>query len=190
MRLILGSKSFIRQQALKDMGLSFETIPSDYDESLVTEKTPSKRAHILSQKKAEVVGSQNPDAVVIASDAFVHREEELFEKPKDLEDARRMLKSLSNTSFEFVAGLSVYHKASDTLLSDVDSCTIQFRELEDKEIDQYISKHPVLKCAGAFDVAGALSFSKTVSGSPIITSGMSLSRLCQYLQHFGVYPFK
>ena len=189
MRVILGSQSFIRKKALEEMGLSFEVIPSHFDENSIQETDATKRALILAEKKARLVGDKYPDAIVIGSDAYVHRTGKLFEKPRDLAEAREMLKSLSGTSFEFVAGLAVYNADQDKLLSGVDTCQIQFRPLSDREIERYISTRPVLKCAGAFDVGGAMCFSTSISGPILITSGLCLCRLSQYLEKFGVDYF-
>ncbi len=189
MRIILGSQSYIRKQALEGTGLAFEVIPSHFDETSITEQEPGLRALKLAEAKARVVGSLYPEALIIASDAFVHRNDELFEKPKDLGEAKAMLKSLSGTSFEFTAGLTVFNGASGKLLSGVDSCRIEFRELSEEEIDGYIITKPVLKCAGAFENTGVMCFARSISGAFIVNSGFSMCRLSNYLSEYGISMF-
>lgn len=189
MKLILASQSFIRKKAMDMLGTPYEVIHSNFDEASVKESDPWCRAQRLAEEKAKVVGEDNKEALVIGSDAFMHRDGKLFEKPCSTMEAKEMLLSLSGTEFEFITGLAVYHGKEDVMLSAVDTCRITFRELNTSEIEAYVYSHPVLKCAGGFDVEGALCFSERVEGSPTITSGMSICRLVQFLQQFEVDVF-
>lgn len=74
MRLILGSQSFIRKNALAQLEVSFETIPSNFDEASIVDSDPARRAQALAEAKAKAIGDTHPDALVIRATCKSHPE--------------------------------------------------------------------------------------------------------------------
>ena len=84
MRIILASQSQFRKHALDVLGLAYEMIPSDVDESAITHEDPKTRARLLSEAKAKRIAMDHKDAIIIAADLFVVHQGRILEKPNDL----------------------------------------------------------------------------------------------------------
>ena len=106
---MLASASPRRAELLQSVGLEFEVLPADIDESVRPGESPATYVARLSAEKARVVAGQvGPDAFVIAADTTVEVEGQILEKPFDGADARRMLGLLSGRT-HLVHTLSLIH---------------------------------------------------------------------------------
>lgn len=186
MRIILASQSAARKHALDVLGLSYETIPSHFDESSLRDNNPYSRAQALSVVKAKTVAQQNADAVVIAADLFVVFNEIIYEKPKNIEEAIKMLKDLSGMTFDIVSGLAVYRGSDQLLHSTTEVCHVRFRKLTEYELNEYVSRFPVLTFSAAFDGDGLLRFAEYVEGNYNFRAGLPMDKLITFLRTFGV----
>ncbi len=186
MRVILASQSQFRRHALAVLGIRYETISSNFDEPSVRHEDPYTLAMRLSESKAKVVGVKNHDAVVIAADALVVYKGVIYEKPRNLDEAGKMLEELSGNSFEVITGLAVYCHEKERMLSTAESCCVRFRELSSFEISDYISRYPVLKCAGAFEADGMLRFSEHVDGNYNFKAAIPVNKLIEFLREQGI----
>ena len=83
MRIILASQSPFRKHALDVLGLKYEIIPSNIDESAIRHEDPNELAQLLSKAKAQKIGEENPDSVIISADLFVVYDNKIIEKPRD-----------------------------------------------------------------------------------------------------------
>ena len=186
MKIILASQSIYRRQALDILGLKYDIIPSNIDESAIRHKNPMELAKLLSRAKAQKIGEDNLDSIIISADLFVVYGDEIIEKPKDTNQAKEMLEMFSGNTFDIITGLAVYNTKEDEMLSAVESCRVRFRNLIDFEIDDYISRFPVLKCAGAFEADGLLRFAEYISGNYNFKAGMPVNRLVEFLRENGI----
>lgn len=186
MSIILASQSTYRKHALDILGLTYEVMPSDIDESAIRHEQPSELAKLLSEAKAKKIGDQHPNAVVIAADLFVVHRGKIIGKPTDEHDARRMLGSFSGEKFEIVTGLAVFHGGKQKMLSGSDVCVVRFRELSDYEIDDYVKRYPVVRCAGSFEADGLLRFAEHIEGSYNFKAALPVDRLVVFLRQQGV----
>ena len=91
--IILASKSPRRITLLKKIFPSFEIMPADIDEYLYPEDQ-------LSLVKAKAISSSYPSALILSADTLVIKNNKVYGKPKDEEDARRMLHELSSSMHE------------------------------------------------------------------------------------------
>ena len=114
------------------------------------------------------------------------KEARIFEKPRTIEEAVQFLRELSGTAFQFVTSLVVLRTNTKRMLSTVEISKIKFRELAGHEIDNYVSRYPVLKFAGAFEGDGVARFADAVSGSFNFMTGIPVSRLAVFLREQGV----
>lgn len=186
MRLILASQSEHRKRGLNLLGLNYEIFPSHFDEKSIRDPDPFKLAKKLSEAKALTIGKIIPDAVIIASDAFVVHKGTIMEKPYSLDEALSMIQSLSGQNYEFITGLAVLNSQSNKILSTVEACSIKFRMLQDREIKDYISRSTVMKFAGGHDTDGVLRFAETINGNYNFGAGLPMNRLVEYLRELGV----
>jgi len=186
MRIILASQSLFRKHALDVLGLKYETIPSNIVESTIRHEDPNELAQLLSKTKAQKIGEENPDSIIIAADLFVVHNKEITEKPRDENHAKEMLKSLSGKTFEIVTGLAVYNSKTKIMRSTSEVYRVKFRDLSDFEIKDYVSRFPAVKCAGAFEADGLLRFAEYIEGNYNFKTAIPVNKLILFLRENGI----
>lgn len=153
MRVILASKSPRRKELLSMITTDFEVIVSASDESVNEELKPSEKVvEIAKQKAQDIFSSQEGDVVVLGSDTIVVTDDdEILGKPKDYDDAVRMLMLLSNKTHKVMTGVSIISrkegKVEETNFCDI--ANVHVKELSKEEIDKW------LETGNAWDKAGA-----------------------------------
>lgn len=185
MKIILASESKIRKRAMDLLGIPYNCIPANIDEKSIRDPDPFKMALKLSEAKAKTVGSQH-NGIVIASDAFLIFKGKILEKPLDIEEAKTMLKALSGSNYCFVTGLAVYDTNTSHMQSTIATCNIYLRKFTDIEIDDYISRYPVLNYAGAHETDAVVRFSEKVEGNCNFFTALPMNDLIQFLRNLGV----
>ncbi len=186
MNIVLASESQFRRRALDLLGLAYQICPSEIDEKAIRDGNPANLTLKLAEAKARKVASQCPDTVVVSGDAVVSKSGEIFEKPRDAAEAAQFLRELSGNEFQFVTALAVVHSQTGRMLSTVESSDILFRELLEREIQEYIAKYDVLSYAGAFESDAVLRFAERISGSYNFVTALPVSRLIVFLRAQGV----
>lgn len=149
---ILASRSPRRQQLLKQIGLDFQAVPSDLEEPPFTEGKPSQYAKELAVMKTAKVASEHPEAIVIGADTIVVVDKQVLGKPKDADDARSMLTTLSNRPHYVHTGYCMRVDELDIQLSGVEKTKVYFRELNENEIQTYIDTGAPFDKAGAYGI--------------------------------------
>ena len=151
--LILASSSPRRAKLLKDAGLDFIIEPSLLDESIDEEKfKPSELVLELAKLKALQVALKYPNDIVIGADTIVVFEDDVLGKPKDEEDAYRMLKKLSGERHVVYTGVCLTR--GEQLISFVSEAEVSMKELSDLEIRNYIQTNEPMDKAGAYAIQG------------------------------------
>ena len=153
MRVILASKSPRRKELLSMITKDFEVNVSASDEVVNKELKPSEQViEIAKQKAQDIFASQEGDVVVLGSDTIVICDnDEILGKPKDYDDAVRMLMSLSNKTHKVMTGVSIMYR-KDEKIEETNFCDIanvHVKELSKEEIDKW------LETGNAWDKAGA-----------------------------------
>ncbi len=153
-RLILASASPQRKQLLNGLGLSFDVIPSTVSEEQHTEKNPGKRAVDLAVLKAKNIAQKYDGAWVIGCDTLVLAHNgTLLEKPKDAEDARRMIAMQSGKTSVVHSGLCL--QAPDgRSMHDLSSSSVHFAALTEEQIDWWVQTNLWSERSGAFQIDG------------------------------------
>ncbi len=150
---ILASQSPQRKAILQSLGVSFEVIPSYFDESLIVEADPIERAKLLAEAKAAVVSKRYPDRWVIGVDTLVVSQDgELLEKPVNAADARRMLRLHSGRTSIVHSGLSIQRNGK--VHTDVSTASVFFRTLTEDDIEWWIKTGLWQDRSGAFQIEG------------------------------------
>lgn len=186
MKIVLASESTFRRRALDLLGLAYEVCPSGVDEKTIRDDNPAELTRKLAEAKARKMAREQGDAVVVAGDAVVSKGGRIYEKPRSLEEAAQFLRELSGSEFEFITSLAVMDARTGRMLSTVESAEIRFRELIEREIQEYIGKYAVLNCAGAFESDAVLLFAERISGSYNFVTALPVSRLIVFLRAQGV----
>ena len=163
-RLILASGSPRRRELLTKMGYTFEIIKPDVDEHV--KGLARDVVRVLSQRKAEAAARDVHSGVIIASDTLVSLDGAALGKPEDEADARRMLHMLSGRTHEVFTGVTIIDTDHHRAQTRVVRTGVQFRNLTDAEIDQYISTGEPMDKAGAYAIqGGAGAFVEAYDGS-------------------------
>lgn len=174
--LVLASGSPRRRELLAQLGFEFEVRPADIDESPRAGEAPADYVRRLSIEKASaVVGS---DEIVIAADTTVDVDGEIFEKPVDRDDARRMLRRLSGRTHSCHTGVTVIDAGcgSEAAETTVVTTEVEFVTLDDATIDWYVTTGEADDKAGAYGIhLAAGAFVREVRGSVTNVIGLPLA---------------
>ena len=183
MKYILASKSPRRREILEMLGVAFEVITSDADESSdITD--PYKLVEELSLRKGLAVrdaliaeGRDLSDTVIISSDTIVAIDGEILGKPHDEEDARRMLRLYSGRDHEVVSGICLIGKDVQGVSHEVTIVT--FDELDEETICAYVKAAKPYDKAGAYAIQGlASAYIEGIKGDYFNVVGLPVHRMC------------
>ena len=153
LNIVLASKSPRRRQLLSEIFEDLEIITADCDESLPEDVHPRDGVKILAVRKGEVVLSLTAeDSLIISSDTLVELCGVALGKPKNEEDAKNMLRSLSNKGHNVHTGVAVHYRGR--VASGVDTTRVYFKELSDLEIEEYILTGEPMDKAGSYGIQG------------------------------------
>ena len=185
MRYILASASPRRKELLAELIQDFEIIPSKADESATGYTSPKNLVRYLASIKAEEVGkrSENAGKVVIGADTVVAFEGKVLGKPKDEEDAFRMLKMLSGKTHAVYTGVSFQiHKGSKYYVKTKSQKTlVYFNELSEEWIREYIASGSPMDKAGAYGIQDG-GLVKKIKGSYTNVVGFPLELVKKMLK--------
>lgn len=187
MKIILASQSPRRKELLERMGIKdFETISPNVDERAFHGLPPEELVRRLSaEKAAAVAGKVGKDAIVIAADTVVALEGAVLGKPADELDAFKMLSALSGVRHQVYTGVTVCRGGEKQTAHEVTDVT--FRELSEREIEDYISTGEPMDKAGAYGIQGyGALLIQGISGDYYNVMGLPVCRLSGMLARFGV----
>ena len=183
---ILASGSPRRKEILQNLGISFEVITADVDESC--DKTdPAEIVCELAARKAAAVAAQvgPTDRPILAADTLVACDGKVLGKPVDAADAAAMLRMLSGRTHEVFSGISLI--VGDRQITEFEATAVTFDEMTDKEIADYIATGEPLDKAGGYAVQGkAAVFIKKLDGCYFNVVGLPVHRLYRMLKKWEV----
>ena len=188
-KIILASKSNGRAKILRDSGFAFDCMPSDVNESEIRDESPEELVKKLALAKADdVAAKSDTEAIVIGADTVCVFGGKIIEKPRDKNDAFKMLSAFSGKTHMLFTGIAVVCRESKKSIADVSVSTVTFRKLSKAEIDDYLKTDDALRFAGGYNVEGTKSmrFIEAVSGSYSGIIGMPLDKLIPMLKKCGV----
>jgi septum formation protein len=194
--LILASSSPRRQELLRAAGIPFQVHPSHIPEDQNPGEPPLDYVLRLAQEKAMTVAQQFPGRPVLGADTIVLVDQEVLGKPRDREDAARMLRLLSARKHQVITAVCLVladnagvHINTEKRQTDTRSSTTQvsFRELNEEEIQQYIAGGEPMDKAGAYAIqGGAARWTDGIDGEYSNVVGLPLSLVTEMLQANGL----
>ncbi len=187
MKLVLASSSPRRAQILRDAGFDFTIQPANVDESLAPGEAVEAYVARIAQAKAHAVAGRaladGTPAIVIAADTVVLADKQILPKPKDADDARRMLRLLNATTHEVLTGLFVIRAYDGISFAHLERTRVEFNRISDLDIDAYIQTKEPFDKAGAYGIQGIGGrFVRKVDGCYFNVMGLPLSRLWEILR--------
>lgn len=181
-KLILASGSPRRKQFFKDLDLDFEIRLKEIEEIYPSELKAEKITNYLAELKAKAFeGELKENEILITSDTIVWFNDKALGKPKDVQDAFTILKSLSNATHEVIT--SVCFKTVDNTAVLYEITKVTFNELSDEAIWYYIENYKPFDKAGAYGIQewiGFVGVSK-IEGSYANVMGMPTDKVYEYL---------
>jgi septum formation protein len=184
--IILASQSSRRKQLLEWAEIPFTVVVQETDESYPQGLGMEEVAVHIARNKAlavqQQVGSEN---IILAADTIVVLKGQVIGKPKDRDDALRILGALSGQQHEVITGVVILHSNGETAFADVTQ--VDFHPLTAEQIAFYVDKYQPYDKAGAYAIQewiGVVGI-KAVSGDFYNVMGLPVSRVVQTLGNLG-----
>ena len=187
LEIILASASPRREQLLREMGLRFTVIRPDGVEETLGGAAPEVLAMCNAQRKARAVAGRHREALVIGADTVVVLDGEVFGKPRDFDEAARMLKRLVGRPHEVITGVCFIHRALETEISIFERTHVRMRPLNTEQIHDYLRKIDPSDKAGAYAIQEfGEGIVEHIEGSYSNVMGLPTERLRTTLETLGV----
>ena len=181
--VILASKSPRRQQFFKELDIDFTVQLKEVEEIYPPELKGTEITDFLADLKSQAYTNLSEKDLLITSDTIVWLDEIALGKPKNAEDAFKMLKSLSGKKHKVITSISVKSKVYHKIINDI--TTVTFKELSDNEINYYITNYKPFDKAGAYGIQewiGFIAIDK-LEGSYFNVVGLPLHKLYKELMN-------
>jgi septum formation protein len=186
-QLILASSSPRRQQFLQELGIEFKVETVEIDESIEKAEAPKALVLRLSKEKAAAVSKNFPEAHVLAADTVVVIDGEILGKPKDVKDAERMLKRLSDRWHEVWTGFCVMKKTVALNAGSAVKTRVFFRELSDDLCRAYVLTGEPSDKAGGYGIQGKGGFLvEKIEGSHSNVIGLPVAQVVDNLLQYNI----
>lgn len=185
-KLILASASPRRRELLAAAGIEFSVDPSSAPEIPRPGEAPAAFARRVAIDKAADVARRHPGAVVLGADTVVTIDDRIFGKPRDRDEARRMLTSLSDRTHIVLTAVAIID--GHGVVEDIEVETqVDFRALSAAEIETYLDSGEPFDKAGAYAVQGlAARFVRELRGSRSNVIGLPMEATMPLLQKHGI----
>lgn len=184
MKLVLASSSPRRKELLAKISPEFKTAapPEEAEEPIsgggasAAPEEFAKRNALL--KAMAVARTEDGDSIIIGADTIVVSEGRIMGKPAGAEEAARMLRALSGKTHEVITGIAVTNNATGRTISSFERTEVEFKELSDREIDEYVASGEPIGKAGAYAIQGLASrFIPGIRGCFFNVVGLPVFRL-------------
>jgi septum formation protein len=187
--LVLASASPRRHDLLRNAGISFVVQPTNIPEVPQPGEAPRAFAERLAREKALAGFRRQPDSFVLGADTIVVVDAEILGKPRDNDDAARMLRLLSGRTHQVITGVCLVGPQLATAFEDVRSETtvVTMEALSDDDIRSYISTGEPMDKAGGYAIQGRASrWISHIDGDYFNVVGLPVSLVCKMLRAHGL----
>lgn len=187
-RLVLASGSRYRKELLGRLGLGFEVVVPNVDETALAGESAPDTALRLSLLKAKALQPTHGDALIIGSDQVAECGGRIYGKPGNYENAVQQLRELSGKAADFHTAVTVLDAASGNHESRLVPCRIVFRPLAIRLIQNYLRKEQPYDCAGAAKAEGLgiALLQRIQTDDPTALIGLPLIALTGMLERAGL----
>jgi septum formation protein len=184
-RIILASRSPRRQQLLGQMGIKFEVVQHEFDETYPSELKGEGIARFISKNKSDSLrGELNKDEICITADTIVWCDNAVLGKPRDPGEAFSMLVKISGKTHEVITAVTIVSKEKEVTFAD--STKVTFEKLSKEEIEFYVGHFKPYDKAGAYGIQewiGIIACSR-IEGSFFNVVGLPVQKLYIELKKF------
>ncbi len=187
MRLILASTSQRRRSILSLLGLPFEVISPKFEEELHSSRPLDLEVQTFALEKAKSIAREAPHSIIIGSDTMILMGRIKIGKPIDLEDARKILRSLSGKTHQILTGLAIVNTENAEEVQHLERIDVVMRDYSNHEIEDYLSLGESMDKAGAYSIQGkGRSLIQSIRGDYLSAVGLPLKAVSDYLKQQGM----
>lgn len=182
----LASRSPRRAELLQQLGINFEVVPADIDETVRSGEEPVEYALRMALEKARVaaVKTESRSIPVLGADTTVVVDGNILGKPESKQEAIAMLRTLSDTTHEVFSAVALVGGGSE--LTDISRTEVKFRRLSNAELEAYWALGESADKAGGYGIQGyAALFIEQITGSYSGVMGLPLFETGRLLERFG-----
>lgn len=180
-KIILASASPRRAEILRSVGWPFELLPQDIDETRKPDEDAVTYVQRLARGKAEAAARQEEDSLIVGADTTVVIGDQILEKPRDEDDARRMLRQLSGQWHQVLTGVAVIRLSESRIACA--AAEVKFAAMSSSEINWYVASGEPMDKAGAYAIQGPGSrFIEGIRGEYFNVVGLPVRLLYEMVQ--------
>lgn len=180
--MILASQSPRRRELLSLITRDFRIIPAKGEERLPDNITPKEAVLLLSRQKATEIYSEYKSEIIIAADTVVAIDGKILGKPADAEEAAAMLHLLSGRTHSVFTGVCIIY-ADGAEKSFAEETTVEFWQLSEQMIADYVKSGEPMDKAGAYGIQGAGALLvKRINGDYYNVMGLPVGRLLREIR--------
>jgi septum formation protein len=187
MRLILASTSPRRREILSLLGVPFDVVAPDFDE------TPSPNIPLRDEVvefavgKAASVISKYQGALVIGSDTMIELHGKKIGKPADAPEAKEILRDLSGRTHLIFTSVAILDAPDRPVLKEVEEVSVKMRDYSPAEIEEYVRRRESLDKAGAYSIQGhGRALIESIEGDYLAAVGLPLMPIARFLRRRGI----
>jgi septum formation protein len=185
-RLVLASGSPRRRELVKMIGLEFELAVPEVREDSVSPARPSNFVVEVALAKALSLAHRFPDAVILGADTVVVLDRKILGKPRDLSDARAMLRTLSGKTHTVYTGLALVDVPTGLRETGYEKSLVTMKNMTKAEIDDYLATGEPMDKAGSYGIQGfGAVFVKHINGCFFNVMGLPVARLYDMLRELS-----
>ena len=189
-KIILASSSGVRKKILNQNDINCKIMPANVDEEIVKESllkekaTPEIISKNLAELKANKVSEKEPNEIVLGADSVIDLNGQLISKPKNREDAIKILKKLNGQKHQLISSVCI-SKNGAMIWNYTDAATLTMKQLNLDEIKSYLKKikDKELYAYGVYQIEadGRSLFSK-IEGNENTIMGLPVKQIKEYLK--------
>ena len=187
MKLTLASTSKFKSDILNTVKLNHFLIESNFEEVSPNFNDVYKYVKDLALGKALSVKDKVDSGIILGLDTVVYTNNQILEKPKDLDEVRKFIKLCSNNTTYVVTGVALINKNTEEVINDYAKTKVVLRKIEDCDIEYYIQNEPNKMYASGFVIETVMSnFIEKIDGSYYNILGVPVETIYKHLQSFGI----
>ncbi|MEK7210448.1 MAG: Maf family protein [Candidatus Binatota bacterium] len=187
MRLILASTSPRRREIMELLGLPFEVIAPEFEESASSGRPLEDEVLDFALGKAESVARDNPEGIVVGSDTMILLNGTKIGKPDGITGASEILRLLSGKTHRIFTSVAILDGLGGPGLRIVEEVAVRMRNYFENEIERYLACNESLDKAGAYSIQGrGRALIESIDGDYLAAVGLPLKPIAGYLKGRGI----
>lgn len=169
------------------MGIKFKAVDSGYEEIVDPNLSHKDLVRFLAVGKAQAAAKKYPKAVIVAADTMVSFGGKAIGKPKNKQEAEKMLKNFSGKAQEVITGVAVLDAQTKQIITAVEKIKISFKKLSIQDISSYVNNSEPFDKAGGYNLQGlGFNLIQKIEGDFSRALGLPMTIVFNALEKMGV----